>query len=175
MLEVREDSQRTETWGKTWRPWRRQLSAKGAKTCHWHPVETAMELFLGVHGEEKRSADRSKNYTQAVPPHLRVWQQATKIRAYSHIRCPMFLPWLQCPSWLYFTNSKADPGHINKWPDEPGHSPQKTSCTDIRVSWLSFILKVKPLGHHREHGTLPQRSGAETEAPSHFTVSLGLD
>ena len=55
----------------------------------------------------------------------------------------------------------------NKWPDEPGHSPQKTSCTDIRVSCSpSFWRWGKPLGHHREHGTLPsKRSGAETELP----------
>lgn len=97
MLEVREDcSEDRKPGAKPGGHGEGSSQQREQKTCHWHPVETAMEPFPGVHGEERQLTDLRIMHRQSCLIHASGSRH--QVSAYLHIRCPMFLPWLPCPS-----------------------------------------------------------------------------
>lgn len=97
------------------------------------------------------------------------------VPVYSHVRCPTVLPWLEPPIWL--EQAQCRPEHGNK---RAVHQPWETILQRHR-DFLFFTLCSITCSScvirraHRERGTFPFKRSRADRAPSHFTMSSGLD
>ena len=98
LLEIREELLRgQETWGKTWRPWRRQLSAKGAENVSQAPSGHCHGA-IPRRARWRETTDRCKELCAKQFRLIHGSGSVHQVHAHLHIRCPMFLPWLERPT-----------------------------------------------------------------------------